>query len=208
MSESIDSLLTESALDGDPALRRLLDEIERESTAVRPMPSAELAALMDTGSLAAGSPATRRRRRALGRGGIIAGVAIIGAVGLGAASAAASPEVRSAIGAGVAAVAHFFEPAAPSPRSGGGGRPGSTPAPAATLTAATPSTSESPTDDPTDRADPGSSGAHGSTGAKNGPGNGNGNGNGNQSGHGRGTGNQSGHGNGTGKGNGGPAPAP
>jgi len=113
MSDLIETLLTESELHDDVALSELLRKLERESTSVRPMPSPALAELMR-------SPDAHRavRRPAIRtRAAIITGAVVIGLVGLGAGAAAASPDARSAIGAGVATIAHLFEPTIAVPRT-------------------------------------------------------------------------------------------
>ena len=199
MSDPIDELLTESELAHDAALRELLGEIAREATAVRPIPSAELSALMSPPS--AGARRVRRRSFA-GRRAVITGVVVIGALGLGATAAAASPEARSAIGAGIAVIAHLFEPG----DSGTGPHPAPVPGE---------SDSRMPSPTPTARPAPSASlnatpAAHGNAGSSghsnrptsrpSSPTGAHGNGNGN--------GNQSGHGNGGGQGNGGLAPTP
>jgi len=187
MSEFIDALLAESELPDDPVLRDLLTELEREATSVRPMPSHELRQLMRA--------RTGRRVRVAGRTGVIVGVAVIGALGLGVGAAAASPDARSAIGAGVAAIAHLFQPeaAATTPRSPVGTAPSS-----GTVSTHQPSSPPSATPTPSDHS------AHGGEPSVSNPGSDAGSG----STHGNGTGNQSGNGNGKGRGNGGPAPTP
>ena len=206
MSDPIDLLLTESELEHDTGLRDLLGEIQHEATAVRPMPSAELSALMNPRSAAARRP---RRRSFAGRSAIITGVVVIGALGLGATAAAASPEARSAIGAGVAAIAHLFQPAlvapepAPTPRHPASGTdvPSTDPSAGA---------SDGPSADPTaDATGEPSPSADATAGANNHSGSSGHSGDSkSEDSHGNGTGNQSGHGNGTGQGNGGPAPTP
>src|SRR4051812_6354113 len=201
MSELIDVLLAESELPDDAVLRDLLGELEREATAVRPMPSAALSELMSPRRATPSHAHTRGARRRpsfAGRGAVITGVVVIGVLGLGAGAAAASPEARSAIGAGVAVIAHLFDPpatAANTPRSVPGSAGDATPTPDGTES---PDPTQSP--EPTQRPQPspsatpspsddGSDG-HGKSGET----------------HGNGKGNQSGHGNGKGQGNGGPAP--
>jgi len=113
MSEFVDVLLAESELSDDMLLRELLGELERETTTVRPMPSATLSALMSPKrplSARVGTRGARRRPSFAARSAIIASAAVIGVVALGAGAAAASPATRSAIDAGVAAIAHLFEP--------------------------------------------------------------------------------------------------
>jgi len=107
MSELIDVLLDETELHDDLALRELLGELEREATAVTPIPSAALSELMTPRR--AGSRRTTRRPSLASRGVIITGVVVIGVLGFAAGAAAASLEARS-IGAGVSAVAHLFGP--------------------------------------------------------------------------------------------------
>jgi hypothetical protein len=109
MSELIDVLLDETELHDDLALRELLGELEREATAVTPIPSAQLSQLMTTRRVS--SAASARRVSFVRRGAIIGGIAVAGVLGLGAGTAAATPEGRSMIGAGVAAIAHLFQPA-------------------------------------------------------------------------------------------------
>jgi len=197
MSDPIDLLLIESELEHDTVLHDLLAEIEHEATAARPMPSAELSALMSPRPVAAHRP---RRHSFSGRSAVITGVVVIGVLGLGATAAAASPEVRSAIGAGVAAIAHVFQPAldapepAPTPRhpAAGTDAPSTGPSGGPTADPTADATGEpSPSADATAGADD-----HSGSSGKSGDGDGNG------------KGNQSGHGNGTGQGNGGPAPTP
>ena len=113
MSEFVDVLLAESELSDDMLLRELLGELERETTTVRPMPSATLSALMSPKRPLSAHVSTRGARRRpsfAARSAIIASAAVIGVVALGAGAAAASPATRSAIDAGVAAIAHLFEP--------------------------------------------------------------------------------------------------
>jgi hypothetical protein len=189
MSELIDVLLAESELPDDPALRQLLGELEREATSVRPMPSAALAALMSPRGTAAGHTATRRPRRPsfAGRGAIIAGVTVIGVVGLGVGAAAASPDARSAIGAGVSAIAHLFE-TAPATREPAPTK-AATPPPALGSTSEptpTPTTTLTPTPDPSESAGSNSGKDSGKGSGKSGDTHGNGDGN--QSGHGNGKG--------------------
>ena len=113
MSDLIHTMLTESELHDDVVLSQLLRELERESTSVRPMPSPALAELMRSpdGHRAVRRPAIRTR------GAIITGAVVIGLVGVGAGAAAASPDARSVIGAGVATIAHLFEPTIAAPRA-------------------------------------------------------------------------------------------
>jgi len=202
MSDPIDLLLTESELEHDTVLRDLLGEIEHEATAVRPMPSSELSALMYPQSAAARRP---RRRSFAGRGAVITSVVVIGTLGLGATAAAASPEARSAIGAGVAAIAHLFQPALGAPE------PAPTSGHPASGTSDVPSTgpsadaSDGPSADPT--ADP-TGGPSPSADATAGADDRSGSSGKSGDSHGNGTGNQSGRGNGKGQGNGGPAPTP
>src|SRR4051812_43616736 len=109
MSELIDVLLAESELSDHAMLRDLLGELEREATAARPMPSAALSELMSPRRTAPSHAHTRGARRpSFGRGAVITGVVVIGVLGLGVGAAAASPDVRSAVGAGVAVIAHLF----------------------------------------------------------------------------------------------------
>ena len=134
MSELIDLMLAESELEDDVTLRRLLDELEREATAVRPMPSAALSELMRPRRTGPSHSVARptRRRSVAGRGALITSIVVIGAIGLGAGAAAASPDARSAIGAGVAVIAHLFEPAtanAPKPTEGATEVPGTAASP-------------------------------------------------------------------------------
>jgi hypothetical protein len=107
MSESIDGLLTESGMQGDDHLRELLDELERDSIAVRPIPSAELAALLTR------RPSPRRVPRS--RTAVITGIVVVGVMGLGAGAAAASPSVRSVIGSAVGAIVDVVAPGADIP---------------------------------------------------------------------------------------------
>jgi hypothetical protein len=87
VADPIDLLLVEAGMSDDAELRALLADFERELTSVRPMPSAELAALM----VPVRSPAAVRRR-----GGVITALVVIGTLGAGATAAAASPAVRDA----------------------------------------------------------------------------------------------------------------
>jgi len=107
MSEFIDQLLDETKLHDDLALRELLGDLEREATAITPIPSVALSELMPPRR--AGSRRATRRPSLASRGVIITGVVVIGVLGFAAGAAAASLEARS-IGAGVSAVAHLFEP--------------------------------------------------------------------------------------------------
>ena len=86
MTDQIDRLLAEAQMTDDPELRGLLAELHRAATSVRPMPSAELSALMLPG----------RRRPALGRRGVVTALVVVGMLGAGVTAAAASPDVRSA----------------------------------------------------------------------------------------------------------------
>lgn len=107
MSELIDRLLDETELHDDLALRELLGDLEREATAITPIPSVALSELMTPRQ--AGSRRATGRRSFASRGVVITGVVVIGVLGFAAGAAAASLEARS-IGAGVSAVAHLFEP--------------------------------------------------------------------------------------------------
>jgi hypothetical protein len=210
MSDLIDALLAESELQDDLVLRDLLGDIERDATAVRPMPSAELMGLMEPRRVR--SDRTMRRGPVAGRAVIITGIVVIGVLGLGAGAAAASPEARSVIGAGVAVIAHLFEPVpagkAPAPPGGSthSAGIGGTPEPSVT---ATPSPSgDTPGADHSngEGVGVGSQNAGGSNSGESSAGHSDGSNSGD--GHGNGKGNQSGHGTGTGQGDGGPAPTP
>lgn len=87
MTDPIDELLVDAGMADDLELQGALHAFRREATSVRPLPSAELAALM--------TPARQRSSRAR-RGGAIAAIVVIGTLGVGATAAAASPDVRSA----------------------------------------------------------------------------------------------------------------
>jgi len=209
MSELIDVLLDESDFADDAGLRDLLDELEREATAVRPIASAALSELMAPRRTPTRRPSFARR------GVVITGIAVIGALGLGAGAAAASPEARAAIGAGVAVIAHLFDPGAPAlvsvPILGIDGSSGSSGSPE-------PSSSGAPTVQPSDTPSPSDGTNSGATddptpeatsNAQSGDDSGDSSGDSNSNGkHGNGKGNHSGHGNGKGQGNGGPAPTP
>ncbi len=104
MSDVIERLLVEADMVDDTLLRDFLAELEEAATAVRPLPSAELAALL--------VPAPRRsaggRRRV-----IITTMIVVGTIGAGATAAAASPEVRDATGRAIEAVVGALLPSAP-----------------------------------------------------------------------------------------------
>jgi hypothetical protein len=192
MSDPIEALLAETELDDDLVLRELLGEIEREATSVRPLPSAALREAMGAGQ--------SRRGRVAGRTGVVIGVAVIGVLGLGVGAAAASPDARSAIGAGVAAIARLFHPA-----------PGAQTPPAPDVVTSPPRDADSPSpspspDPPSPSATPSPSSSEHGSGSDDSKGGGSGSDSGST--HGNGKGNQSGHGNGKGRGNGGPAPTP
>jgi len=87
MTDQIDRLLAEAQLTDDQELRGLLTELHRAATSVRPMPSAELSALMVTG---------RRRSTIRRHGGVVTTLVVVGVLGAGVTAAAASPEIRSA----------------------------------------------------------------------------------------------------------------
>lgn len=199
MSELIDALLAESGLPGDPVLRELLTELERDSTAVRPMPSAELAALLNPSRAPRRAPARTRTA-------VITGIFVVGALALGTGAAAASPEVRSAVGSALGAIVHLVAPAADVPwlDTNADAHPGAGTGAAPSDAGSTPTPTATPSPSPSDNSNAST------TGQTNGVGHRDDHGKGNNSGssHGHGSGNQSGHGTGTGRGNGGPAPAP
>jgi hypothetical protein len=87
MTDPIEQLLSETDMVGDKVLHDFLTELQQTGTSVRPMPSAELAALMTPIS----QRSTLRRR-----GAIITALIVVGTVGVGVTAAAASPEVRAA----------------------------------------------------------------------------------------------------------------
>src|SRR4051812_22770253 len=82
----IDDLLDEEGMLQDAKLKSFLSGWSADATAVRPMPSPAVSALM------------RRRHRRTGsrRTGVIITLIVLGSVGAGAGAAAASPEVRQA----------------------------------------------------------------------------------------------------------------
>jgi len=86
VTDQIERLLAEVQLSDDPELRGLLTELHRAATSVRPMPSAELSALMAPG----------RRRPGMRRRGVVTALVVVGMLGAGVTAAAASPDVRSA----------------------------------------------------------------------------------------------------------------
>ena len=145
MTDVIEQLLVETDMVDDSLLRAFLAELEEAATSVRPLPSAELGALL--------VPAPRRsvgRRRRV----IITTMIVVGTIGAGATAAAASPEVRDATGRAIAAVVGALLPAAPA-----GPSPGSTLAPSAPNKREPGKTSSpghpGPTDHPGNTDDPG-----------------------------------------------------
>lgn len=121
MSDPIDRLLFEEGMGDDAELRGLLAELKRDATSVRPMPSAELAALMVP---ARPRSAVRRHR------GLVTAVIVIGTLGVGATAAAASPEVRAAAHQVFQAVTGAVLPGTNVPGPHRGSSPASTPTPA------------------------------------------------------------------------------
>lgn len=214
MSEFVEKLLTESELGDDVRLREFLGELEREATSVRPMPSAALAELMRSPD--AHQPVRRPAVRA--RRAVITGAVVVGLFGLGAGAAAASPEARSVIGAGVATIAHLFEPATAVPPAPTGGTTHAPQSP--TLPDSSETTAPTPSDKPSDpsasgrdHASPSASDSSANSAASqhsdgSNPGATNGHVAGNPSGNGNSSGNSNSSGNGNGQGEGGPAPTP
>jgi len=115
MSDVIEQLLGETDMVDDTLLRDFLVELEEAATSVRPLPSAELAALL--------VPVPRRSAGRRGRV-IITTMIVVGTIGAGATAAAASPEVRDATGRAIQTVVGALLPAVPTAPS-----PGSSPAP-------------------------------------------------------------------------------
>ena len=85
MPDTIDVLLIESDMADDAALRDFLRELQDTTTSVRPMPSRELAAILEP--VPRGSRGHRRRA-------LFTTVIVVGTVAVGATAAVASPEVR------------------------------------------------------------------------------------------------------------------
>jgi hypothetical protein len=89
VTDPIDDLLSEAHLSGDARLRDYLSDLEKAATADRPVPSAELAALL--------RPAPRRSSIHHPRM-VITTLIIAGALGAGVSAAAANPEIREEAG--------------------------------------------------------------------------------------------------------------
>ncbi len=87
MTDPIDQLLLEAGMSDDADLRGSLLEFQRSATSVHPMPSTEVAALMEP---------TRPRTGLRRHSGLVTALVVIGTLGIGATAAAASPEVRAA----------------------------------------------------------------------------------------------------------------
>ena len=142
-----DDLLDEEGMRHDAKLRAFLTEWSSEATAVRPLPSPQVSALM------------RRRRRRGGshRTGVIIGLIVLGSVGAGAGAAAASPEVRQAAGQVMGGVIAALAPAAPAPvnptTSSSGSGATTTPSP-------TPTVDDDPSGLPGSLLHPGEAGQH------------------------------------------------
>jgi hypothetical protein len=74
-------------MSGDAELHRLLNDLQKDATAIHPMPSAEVAAHM--------VPA--RRQSVISRhGAVVTALIVVGTLGVGVTAAAASPDVRAA----------------------------------------------------------------------------------------------------------------
>lgn len=93
MSHEFDELLAEAGLSDDLVLRSALAEMHDSATAIRPMPTAELRAVM-----------IRPRRRTVGRTALVTSMFVIGGLGAGFSAAAVTPEGRGIIASVVAAV--------------------------------------------------------------------------------------------------------
>lgn len=119
MTDPVEELLDDAELAADVRLRDFLVELRETATAVRPVPSAELAALL--------IPAPRRSalRR---RGAVITTLVLVGTLAAGTTAAAASPDVRTATGRVIQAVVGAIIPATP-PTPGLTASPHSTHAP-------------------------------------------------------------------------------
>jgi hypothetical protein len=160
MTDVVEQLLVETDLVDDIPLREYLVELQNTARAVRPMPSAELAALL--------VPAPRRtagRRRRV----IITTMIVAGILGAGATAAAASPEIRDATGRAIQAVVGTLLPA--SPAVPGDGRPVAPdthpPKPRETSGTSHPGPTDHPgaTDHPSPTIHPGKGGTQGNSGS-------------------------------------------
>jgi len=159
MTDVIEQLLVETDMADDILLRAFLVELEEAATAVRPLPSAELGALL--------VPAPRRsvgRRRRL----IITTMIVVGTIGAGATAAAASPEIRDATGRAIQAVVGALVPPAstiPGPGSPSPSVPGNQPKPAKTAKPGHPAPTDHPgnTDHPGPSDHPGNGGTEGNS---------------------------------------------
>jgi hypothetical protein len=99
MTDQIDQLLSQTGMADEAQVREFLGELQHASTSVRPLPSAELSALLVMSPRRSGA---HRRRLA------ITALIVVGALGAGATAAAASPDVRAATGQAVQAVVGAF----------------------------------------------------------------------------------------------------
>ncbi len=109
MTDPITQLLVETQLADDIRLRELLAEVRDTATSVRPLPSAEVAALLVP---------SRRRPSAARHRVLITTIVVVGTLAAGATAAAASPEVRSAAGRAIQSVVGTLLPE-PAPVPGG-----------------------------------------------------------------------------------------
>ena len=109
MTDPITQLLVETQLADDIRLRELLAEVRDTATSVRPLPSAEVAALLVP---------SRRRPSAARHRVLITTIVVVGTLAAGATAAAASPEVRGAAERAIQSVVGTLLPE-PAPVPGG-----------------------------------------------------------------------------------------
>jgi hypothetical protein len=150
MTDAILELLAEEGMSDEAELSSFLLALRSEATNIHPMPSAAVAELMPVRP-------TRALRRALGgRRRIVTGLIVLGSLGVGVGTAAASPDIRSgAQQIAQTVIGTIGSVVGPSPHAPVTQRPPSVPEPS--VTAATP-THPTSTDHP---GDPG----NGQTGA-------------------------------------------
>ncbi len=171
MTDQIVQLLAEAGMSDDDDLLEELITMREDATAVRPIPSAELALLL-----------RGRRRSSLGRRGVITALVVLGTLGGAGTAAAASPDVRAAVGHAVQSVVGAIVPGvSPAPDSPVAPRPTPNNAPSPEATAPGHSGAS---DHPNPTNHPGNGGTHGpnpGNGGSHGANSGNGNGNGGSS---------------------------
>lgn len=130
MTDPIRELLAEEGMSSERELEDVLLRMRAEATGVPPIPSAAVAALM---------PERTRRAPVWRRRPVVTGLIVLGSLGLGVGTAAASPEVRSAaqqvvqtVLGSIGSIGSVVAPSTSAPEPHATPTPFSTPTPSAT----------------------------------------------------------------------------